>query len=150
MSKDRTPERTGERFDGIQGIGPQHIPNELKDSNYHYRWVNYDPERPFKFQSKRALGYDFIPLSEFENIREMMPNDPMFGGTGMDGTKICRKGSRGTVDYLLRIPIKRYLEVQAAKLKKAKEPLQQIRKEAEGTRPGYGGLDETSGPLGFN
>lgn len=148
MSKERFPERGFERHQ--EAIGPLSLPHELKDEKYHYRWVNYDPEKPFKLQQKISLGYDFIPVSEFESLTENMPNSPMFGGAGVDGTKICRKGAKGTVDYLMRCTKERHLENQAFKNKKAKLQTEQIKREAEKTRPGYGGFDESIGPLGFD
>lgn len=148
MAKERIPERTPERKP-MSDPGPQAVPEEYKDENFVYRWGNYDPERPFKFQKKFRMGYDFVPVSEFEQMRDKMIFNEMFGGSAVDGTRICRKAGRGTIDYLLRCPKERYLENRKILNDAAKEPLKGIKRDAEQLGGAYS-ENENLVPRGFD
>lgn len=92
--------------------GPQHLPAELRDENFHYRWVNYIPDSPWKALEAERIGYEPVLATEV-----LQTKSKVFASrtSTVDGYYTCPiKGGGDAV--LMKLPIKTYLEREAAKV----------------------------------
>lgn len=61
---ERKPERGHERT-SLSNTGPQYVPIDFLDENYHYRWVNYHKDKLWTAIEKERLGYEPVSAEEF-------------------------------------------------------------------------------------
>lgn len=103
MTNERKSERVSERKSSINK-GPQYIPEDLLDENYHYRFVYYSNDRMWQALDQERLGYEPVKQSELAQIKSkvMLPNTAMHDGL------VTIPEKNGAMSVLMRIPRKVY------------------------------------------
>ena len=99
MTKERQAERVSERKSS-SNKGPQYIPEDLLDENYHYRFVYYSNDTMWKALEQEKLGYEPVKQAELAQIKSkvVLPNTTLHDGL----VSIPEKG--GAISVLMRIP----------------------------------------------
>jgi hypothetical protein len=110
MANERKEERGLERV-SLQATGQQYFPEQFRDPNFHYRWVNYDPQAPFKATQKERMGYEPVPLADTNHVASKIFTKST---VVQEGYVTCPLKS-GAVAVLMRMPMKLYLEREALK-----------------------------------
>lgn len=98
-NKERKPERGSERKSSTNK-GPQYVPTDLLDDNYHYRFVYYSPDTMWKALEQERLGYEPVKMSELASVQSkvILQNTTIHEGL----VTIPERG--GAMSVLMRIP----------------------------------------------
>lgn len=108
---ERTAERVSERV-SLTHQGPQHFPAQFRDENFHYRWVNYVPDKLWKALEAERIGYDPVPMSELGLTAKskVIKVETIV----QEGYLTCPLKGGGQA-VLMRLPMSVYLEREKAK-----------------------------------
>lgn len=112
----RTKQQRRRRRDDDLGVGngKLYVPEDAKDPNYHYRWVNDNLARPTAFNARD--DYDFVS-------DDMLQDGAMADANENEGTRVSRVVGYGPDNqpmkaYLMAKPMEFHEEDQAKKQKK--------------------------------
>lgn len=96
--------------DNISYKGPLGFPDSWKDPAYRYYWGLYDPKRHFTFQELLDKGYDYVTKDMLPgDLSEKLPEHRLVGENRIG--VVCDK-LEGRIQYLMRIPMDRYLKLK--------------------------------------
>ncbi len=106
MTNERKPERGSVR-QSVTNQGPQYVPTEYLDENFHYRWVNYVQDKLWTAIEKERLGYEPVPVSEINShIKSKIIKEQ---GIAKEGYVTCPLKNGGQ-SVLMRIDKNVYLD----------------------------------------
>jgi hypothetical protein len=135
-NNERKSERVPERKPSTNK-GPQYIPQDLLDENYHYRFVYYSSDTMWKALDQERLGYEPVKTSELMSLKSkvILPTTTVHEGL----VTIPERG--GAMSVLMRIPRDKYearlLEEKNERLEERKRTLGSEYQSDGGIRPSF-------------
>jgi hypothetical protein len=135
-TNERKPERGHERI-ASTNKGPQYIPHDLLDDNYHYRFVYYSNDTMWKALDQERLGYEPVKVEELASIKSKVILPQTNAQDGL--VTVPEKG--GAMSVLMRIPKAVYLErLEHERLERQEERKRHLGPEYQddyGVRPAF-------------